>query len=45
MGDAEVPINAIPYQQDDKLIHAVKVLFRPDERDARYFPHVLHRQK
>jgi hypothetical protein len=38
---AEVSIGAIPYQDGDQIIHTVKVLFRPDEWDREYFPHVL----
>ena len=37
----EVPIQGRAYRDGDQLIEWGKVLFRPDEWDARYFPHVL----
>jgi hypothetical protein len=29
------------YNPTDTIVHAAKVLFRPDEWDQRHFPHVL----
>lgn len=37
----EVTVQSIPYQNGDKLIEWGKVLFRLDEWDRQYFPHVL----
>jgi hypothetical protein len=39
--DGEVPVRNRPYQDGDEIIEWGKVMFRPDEWDARYFPHVL----
>jgi len=39
--DGEVPLQMIPYQDDDQLLEWGKVFFRPDKWDAEYFPHVL----
>ncbi len=41
--DGEVPVQVIPYRDDDKIIEWGKVLFRPDLWDSKYFPHVLAR--
>lgn len=37
----EVPVQSRPYCEGDRIIEWGKVLFRTDEWDARYFPHVL----
>jgi hypothetical protein len=39
--DGEVPVRSRPYREGDEVFEWGKVLFRPDEWDARYFPHVL----
>ena len=39
--DGEVPVQNRAYQDGDQIIEWGKVLFRPDEWDMRYFPHVL----
>ena len=39
--DGEVPVQIQPYQEGDRVIEWGKVLYRPDEWDAQYFPHVL----
>jgi len=37
----EVPLQVKPYRKADQVIEYGKVLFRPDDWDAQYFPHVL----
>lgn len=37
----EVPLQTVPYRPDDEVFAWGKVLFRLDEWDAQYFPHVL----
>lgn len=37
----EVPLSAIPYNADDRVLLNGKVLFRRDEWDLKYFPHVM----
>ncbi|MBN9260482.1 MAG: hypothetical protein J0I57_02920 [Hyphomicrobium sp.] len=37
----EVPLQMRPYNEGDQVIEFGKVLFRPDDWDAQYFPHVL----
>jgi hypothetical protein len=37
----EVEVSARSYRPDDKIIEYGKVLFRTDEWDKQYFPHVL----
>lgn len=37
----EVPVQNRPYQEGDKIFRWGKVLYRPNEWDAQYFPHVL----
>ena len=37
----EVEISCRPYRSDDKVLEYGKVLFRTDEWDRQYFPHVL----
>jgi hypothetical protein len=37
----DVPIRTIPYRDTDEVFEWGKVLFRPDQWDARVFPHVL----
>lgn len=39
--DGEVPVQVIPYRNSDQIIEWGKVMFRPDNWDAKYFPHVL----
>ncbi len=39
--DGEVPVQSRPYRESDRIIESGKVMFRPDEWDARYYPHVL----
>ncbi|MFM9943074.1 MAG: hypothetical protein ACKVP7_26700 [Hyphomicrobiaceae bacterium] len=38
---AEVPISLKAYRASDQVLTTGKVLFRPDEWDREYFPHVL----
>jgi hypothetical protein len=38
---AEVKLRSQPYGKTDKIILAAKVLFRTDEWDLRYYPHVM----
>jgi hypothetical protein len=38
---AEIEMSDIAYGSTDVIIDAAKVLFRPDEWDRRYFPHVF----
>jgi len=38
---AEVAMSARPYRPTDVIVHAAKVLLRPDEWDRTYFPHVM----
>ncbi len=40
-GTAEVEVATRPYRPDDTVLEYGKVLFRTDEWDAKYFPHVL----
>jgi len=37
----EIQISTRAYQADEKIIQYGKVLFRTDEWDRKYFPHVL----
>ena len=37
----EVPLQVKAYREDDLVIEYGKVLLRPDDWDAKYFPHVL----
>ena len=39
--DGEVPVRNRAYRDGDEIIEWAKVMFRPDEWDERYFPHVL----
>ena len=39
MGDVEV--SARPYRPDDKVLEWGKIMFRTDEWDREYFPHVM----
>ena len=43
--DAEVPVQSLAYREGDRVIEFGKVMFRLDEWDARYFPHVLEGSK
>ncbi|WP_372781262.1 hypothetical protein [Phenylobacterium sp.] len=38
---AEVEVSSIAYRATDTLLEWGKILFRPDEWDADYYPHVL----
>ena len=38
----ELPARNRPYEGGDDVIEWGKVLFRPDEWDERYFPHVMN---
>jgi hypothetical protein len=38
---AEVPLCGIPYESDELVPGHVKVMFRPDDWDRQYFPHVM----
>jgi hypothetical protein len=37
----ELPARSFPYETDDEVLEWGRVLFRPDEWDQKYFPHVL----
>ena len=37
----QVPVRLKAYREGDEIIDWAKVLFRPDDWDAQYFPHVL----
>ena len=37
----EVEVSSVPYRSDDKVLEFGKVLFRTDDWDQIYFPHVL----
>ena len=37
----EVEVRSYPYRPDDKILEYGKVLFRTDDGDQQYFPHVL----
>lgn len=39
--DGEVPVRNRAYRDGDRIIEWGKVMLRPDEWDAQYFPHVL----
>jgi hypothetical protein len=38
---AEVEMRSIPYNATDSILYAAKVMLRPDDWDAEYYPHVL----
>lgn len=38
---AEVKLRSQPYRKTDKVILGAKVLFRTDEWDLQYYPHVM----
>lgn len=38
---SEVLVQSLAYREGDQVIEWGKVLFRPDEWDAKHFPHVL----
>jgi hypothetical protein len=40
-GMIDVQVSKIPYNEGDQVLEWGKVCFRPDDWDARYFPHVL----
>jgi hypothetical protein len=37
----DVMLSPVPYRTGDTVLHHGKVLFRPDDWDREYFPHVL----
>lgn len=37
----EVPVQSTAYREGDQILEFGKVMFRPDQWDAQYFPHVL----
>jgi hypothetical protein len=37
----EISLSEKAYRPDDKIIDAAKILFRTDEWDRQYYPHVL----
>ncbi len=37
----EVPLRMIPYNEGEIIPAHVKVVFRPDDWDRQYFPHVM----
>ena len=37
----EVEVRSRPYRSDDRIFEYGKVLFRTDEWDKQYFPHVM----
>ncbi|HPA37748.1 MAG TPA: hypothetical protein PLV04_03315 [Phenylobacterium sp.] len=37
----EVPTRPIAYREGEVVVEWGKILFRPDEWDAKYYPHVL----
>jgi hypothetical protein len=39
--DGEVPIRDCAYEVGAEVVQQGKVLFRPDEWDVQYFPHVM----
>jgi hypothetical protein len=41
-GDAEIKLSRNAYRPTDKIIGAAKILFRTDEWDRQYYPHVLN---
>ncbi len=38
---AEVELKSRPYAPDDRIIESAKFLFRPDEWDRKYYPHLF----
>ena len=39
--ESEVPLQVVPYRDGDVIIESAKVMFRLDEWDDEYFPHVM----
>jgi hypothetical protein len=37
----DIQVSTRPYNPDDRIVEEAKVLFRTDEWDRQYFPHVL----
>lgn len=37
----DILLSRIPYRDDDRCLEIGKILFRPDDWDREYFPHVL----
>ncbi|WP_208990356.1 hypothetical protein [Pseudovibrio brasiliensis] len=40
--ELDCEISEIPYRESDQLLSNGKVLFRPDDWDRLYFPHVMN---
>lgn len=40
-GYADIELSDIPYSPTDQVIGEIKLLFRTDDWDRKYFPHVL----
>lgn len=40
-GPFDVELSDIPYREDDKCLSQGKVLFRPDDWDQEFYPHVM----
>jgi len=38
---SDIQVSTRPYRPDDKILEYGKVLFRPDEWDKQYYPHVF----
>lgn len=43
--DMEFPVQTIAYRDGDKVFEWGKLVFRSDDSDAQYYPHVLHRKQ
>jgi hypothetical protein len=39
--DSDLAVSSLPYRAEDKILDYGKVLFRTDEWDKQYFPHVI----
>ncbi len=37
----DVRVSEIPYRKDDRVLSWGKIMFRPDDWDRKYFPHVV----
>lgn len=37
----EIELSKLPYRSDDKIVDRAKVLFRLDEWDRQYYPHIF----
>ena len=45
ISDAEILLSTTPYRPSDKIVSIGKVLYRTDEWDKHYYPHVLDKKK